>query len=194
MKVNNIKKRKSLGFKENTNTKLPWKKVKLSGNLLSDDGGASLEGLLGLEVLESYKASSITKDKHPKIKRQKISRKPSNCEGSDESESEQSQGSKNQRKKKKKLEKNKRKKLLEKSHTNHEPGKFVRPLSASSSELVILKSDDLKTKIKSKIDEHETQNADINHSALTINDLNVSCYFTFFVILSSQIFSLIINY
>lgn len=30
-----------------------WKKVKLSGNLLSDDGGLGLEGLLGLEVLEN---------------------------------------------------------------------------------------------------------------------------------------------
>lgn len=31
-----------------------WKKVKIAGNLMSDDGGIGLEGLLGLEVLENF--------------------------------------------------------------------------------------------------------------------------------------------
>lgn len=40
-----------------------WKKVKIAGRLLSDDGGTGLEGLLGLEVLENFDAP---------IRRQKI--------------------------------------------------------------------------------------------------------------------------
>lgn len=40
-----------------------WKKVKLTGNLLSDDGGAGLEGLLGLEILEDFDGISIAREK-----------------------------------------------------------------------------------------------------------------------------------
>lgn len=39
-----------------------WKKVKLAGNIVSDDGGG-LEGLIGLEVLESYDDKTINKNK-----------------------------------------------------------------------------------------------------------------------------------
>lgn len=45
-----------------------WKKIKLAGKLISDDGGVGLEGLLGLEVLEDYGGMSITKTKFEKVK------------------------------------------------------------------------------------------------------------------------------
>lgn len=175
MKAKTIKKGKSPGDKEIATTKLPWKKVKLSGNLLSDDGGASLEGLLGLEVLENYSGLSITKQKLPKTKRQKISSKHNDCGESDDSDSDRSRGNKNQRKKKKKkLENNKQTKVLTKNHTNHEPGKFVRPLSYSGNDSAISKSHNAETRMKSKKSVDQTQNTD---SVLTINDLYVSSYF-----------------
>lgn len=31
-----------------------WKKVKIAGRIMSDEGGAGLEGLLGVEVLDDY--------------------------------------------------------------------------------------------------------------------------------------------
>lgn len=43
-----------------------WKKVKLAGKLITNDGGAGLEGLLGVEVLENYNGS-ITRQKLPKV-------------------------------------------------------------------------------------------------------------------------------
>lgn len=49
-----------------------WEKVKLTGNLISDDGGTGLEGLLGLEVLESYGGVAITKAKHDRVKVSKL--------------------------------------------------------------------------------------------------------------------------
>lgn len=45
--------KKKSGAKQ-TGKKASWKKVKLAGKLLSDEGGAGLEGLIGLEVLENY--------------------------------------------------------------------------------------------------------------------------------------------
>lgn len=39
-----------------------WKRVKIAGNLVSDDGGG-LEGLIGLEVMEDYGNNTVTKDK-----------------------------------------------------------------------------------------------------------------------------------
>lgn len=46
-----------------------WKKVKLAGKLISDDGGVGLEGLLGLEVLEDYSGvASVTKVKFARVK------------------------------------------------------------------------------------------------------------------------------
>lgn len=35
-----------------------WSKVKIAGNLVTDDGGG-LEGLIGLEVLENYEPSVV---------------------------------------------------------------------------------------------------------------------------------------
>lgn len=39
-----------------------WSKVKIAGNLITNDGGG-LEGLVGLEVLESYDNNIISKAK-----------------------------------------------------------------------------------------------------------------------------------
>lgn len=39
-----------------------WSKVKISGNLVSDDGGG-LEGLVGLEVLEDYDIGTVLSEK-----------------------------------------------------------------------------------------------------------------------------------
>lgn len=60
------KKSKNLTKKTILGGQTKWKKVKLAGNLLSDEGGAGLEGLLGLEVLENYDCK-ITKQKIPKV-------------------------------------------------------------------------------------------------------------------------------
>ncbi len=49
-----------------TNKKPPidgsWSKVKIAGNLITNDGGG-LEGLIGLEVLENYDKNIISKTK-----------------------------------------------------------------------------------------------------------------------------------
>lgn len=39
-----------------------WAKVKIAGNLVTDDGGG-LEGLIGLEVLEDYNGTVISSKK-----------------------------------------------------------------------------------------------------------------------------------
>lgn len=39
-----------------------WSKVKIAGNLITNDGGG-LEGLIGLEVLENYDKTVILKAK-----------------------------------------------------------------------------------------------------------------------------------
>lgn len=45
--------------KKSTKTPAPaWSKVKIAGNLVTDDGGG-LEGLIGLEVLENYDSSVV---------------------------------------------------------------------------------------------------------------------------------------
>lgn len=50
-------------------SKPSWSKVQIAGKLISDDGGAGLEGLLGLEVLENYNGFlSVTKEKPKKAK------------------------------------------------------------------------------------------------------------------------------
>lgn len=134
MKVKNAKKKKSIKKVANGNgigssgKKPEWKKVVLNGNLLSDDGGLGLEGLIGLEVLEDVKGVvSITKDKPVKKKREKkISHKEE-----DGSDTDHKKRSKNERKKQKKLLKKSKEKKIAKQNdvTNDEPGKFVRPLS-----------------------------------------------------------------
>lgn len=60
------KKSKNITKNSLINGEAKWKKVKLAGKLLSDEGGAGLEGLLGLEVLENYDCK-ITKQKFPKV-------------------------------------------------------------------------------------------------------------------------------
>ncbi|EAT39471.1 AAEL008728-PA [Aedes aegypti] len=46
-----------------------WKHVKLSGPVISDDGG-DLAGLIGLEILENYDRALVTKDKKKKLKKE----------------------------------------------------------------------------------------------------------------------------
>lgn len=48
-------------IKSTANSK-KWKKVKIAGNLVSDDGGG-LEGLIGLEIMEDYGTNVIKTDK-----------------------------------------------------------------------------------------------------------------------------------
>lgn len=44
-----------------------WKEVKLCGNLITDDSVGSLEGLIGLEVLEDYDKSMINKGRVERV-------------------------------------------------------------------------------------------------------------------------------
>lgn len=39
-----------------------WEKVKIAGNLVTDDGGG-MEGLIGLEVMEDYSRKHVTREK-----------------------------------------------------------------------------------------------------------------------------------
>ncbi|XP_055535210.1 ATP-dependent RNA helicase ddx24 [Wyeomyia smithii] len=48
-----------------------WKQVKLSGPVISDDG-ADLAGLIGLEILESYDKTLVTKEKRKKLTKDPI--------------------------------------------------------------------------------------------------------------------------
>lgn len=142
MKVKNSKKIKKSKKKisggvvaKDPNKKLQWKKVKLSGNLLSDDGGLGLEGLLGLEVLENPSQSvRVTREKIVKQKKPpKVTTKSehSDDDDGDGSDAERTRTSKNERKKKKKLLKKANEKKAAKANGN-EPGKFVRPLSQNN--------------------------------------------------------------
>lgn len=141
MKVKNSKKIKKSKKKITTgivtkdpNKRPQWKKVKLSGNLLSDEGGIGLEGLLGLEVLENPSESiRVTKEKPSKLKKQlKVFTPTENSDDDDDdgSDSERSRRSKNERKKKKKLLKKAQEKKAAKINgtKQNEPGRFVRPL------------------------------------------------------------------
>lgn len=161
MKSKNLKKKKKnvasgvqkTKLKKQNNSPVQWKKVKLSGNLLSmDDGGAGLEGLLGLEVLENYDgAISITKEKRVKEKRKKLIEK-NNDDSSDE---DRSKCSKNERKKKKKkLKKSKTKKAEKeerKSTIKNPPGRFVRPIPDTSDDSSVNKisNNSTETEVKS---------------------------------------------
>lgn len=148
-----------------------WKKVKLSGNLLSDDGGIGLEGLLGLEVLENAGQSmSITKEKRPKVKRTKVV--PDIVEENSE-DSMESKRSKNERKKKKKLLKKSKK---QNAAVNHEPGRFVRPPPDSDHDDNVIDKTNLGKKKKQKKAKQPKQENDekSNEAAMTIDDLNVT--------------------
>lgn len=59
MKIQSKKKIKSRDKKPIVGS---WSKVKIAGNLITNDGGG-LEGLVGLEVLENYDSKTITKAK-----------------------------------------------------------------------------------------------------------------------------------
>lgn len=165
---------------KNLSKEAPWKKVKLSGNLLSDDGGLGLEGLLGLEVLENpHKAVKVTREKFVKVKSIKV---PMAEENSEDSDAERS--SKNQRKKKKKLLKKAKEKAKEKAAAkakSNEPGRFVRPPrddDALDKESKTDENGNTNKKKKKKKSKKQKQTkpddgADSNEAALTINDLVV---------------------
>lgn len=161
--------------------KAQWKNVKLSGNLMSDDGGLGLEGLLGLEVLENPQESvKVTKERFIRIKDIKV---PMAEENSDESDSERS--SKNQRKKKKKSLKKAAEKAAAKAAAKanktlkNEPGQFVRPLAENDASKPI--TNDKKKKSKKQMKQKHKPNVDVksDESALTINDLVVRFSFVY---------------
>lgn len=175
MKVKNAKKKKQIkkgpkeGAIQKPSKKAQWKKVKLNGNLLSDDGGLGLEGLIGLEILEDVKGVvSITKDKPVRVKREK--KLPQKEADSDDSDSERKKPSKNERKKKKKeLKKSKDKKMAKQNNAgDDEPGKFVRPLRTDNN---VKKSKEKKGK-KSK--QTKQDDSSIEPSGVTMDDLIVS--------------------
>lgn len=60
MKVKSKQKPKSVEKKQSIDGS--WSKVKIAGNLITNDGGG-LEGLIGLEVLENYDKNIISKAK-----------------------------------------------------------------------------------------------------------------------------------
>lgn len=146
-----------------------WKKVKLSGNLLSDDGGFGLEGLLGLEVLENVNSVGVTKEKPMKVNKEKFQ---SNEDTFDDSDSDAERCNKNGKKKKKKISKKKIEKL------NSKPGKFVLLRQETNAETKP------KEKKKKKVgkQKHELNENDMNMSGpvLSVGDLNVS--FTYFFV------------
>lgn len=148
MKVNNLKKRKSsksgitqtISRIQSSASNPQWKKVKLSGNLLSmDDGGAGLEGLLGLEILENYGgAISVTKGKHNKGKKTFLFKRENNVDSDDE---DQLRCSKNERKNKKRKIKEAREKKTIIAH--HPPGRFVRRIPDCDGASTVLTTDDI---------------------------------------------------
>lgn len=146
-----------------------WKKVKLSGNLLSDDGGFGLEGLLGLEVLENVNSVGVTKEKPVKVKKEKFQ---SNEDTFDDSDSDGERCSKNGKKKKKEVSKKKAEKL------NSTPGKFVLLRQETNAET----KPNGKKKKKVGKEKHELNENDVNINGpvLSVGDLNVS--FTYFFV------------
>lgn len=182
-KTKSLKKAKKTSEIEADISKHPeWKTVKLSGNLLSDEGGIGLEGLLGLEVLENASSLSIEKQKHVKVKKGEKKYIPDENSG-DESESDDGggrRGGKNARKKKKKLLKKKMKKEAEK--TGSTPGRYVllRPPNAETEEKPSGTENNGKQNKKSKKSKKsapEGANPEADESALTIDDLIVSRFF-----------------
>lgn len=59
MKINSKPKKKVATKKTPSTVDGSWSKVKIAGNLISNDGGG-LEGLIGLEVLENYDTNMIS--------------------------------------------------------------------------------------------------------------------------------------
>lgn len=194
MKVKNSKKLKKPKPKISTggavvkdpNKKPHWKKVKLSGNLLSDDGGLGLEGLLGLEVLENPSQSvRVTREKFVKQKKPPPVKVTGMSEHSDDddgdgSDTERSRSSKNERKKKKKLLKKANEKKAAKMNgiKPNEPGRFVRPLPQKNGNGVTNSNDgkpDTKKKKKGKKTKPSkaSDNVKTDEAMLAMDDLIV---------------------
>lgn len=62
MKIKSKAKAKSKTTDKKHSIEGSWSKVKIAGNLITNDGGG-LEGLIGLEVLEDYDKNIISKAK-----------------------------------------------------------------------------------------------------------------------------------
>lgn len=178
IKSQKSKKTTSNGIIVKDSAKQPqWKKVKLSGNLLSDDGGLGLEGLLGLEVLENPSQTvRITKSKTIKLKKTNAEQKRDANDDDDYSGSddERSKCSKSQRKKKKKLLKKAKEKQAAKTNDSksNEPGRFVRPLLDGVAD-VDRNSDRKSNKSSTKKGDKHSANVEINENAVSIDDLIV---------------------
>lgn len=146
-----------------------WKKIKLTGNLLSDEGGTGLEGLLGLEVLENAgDVVSILKEKYVKQKKEKFTE---NVDFSDEESGSDDEHS-NKKKRRKKLQKLKKEKDKEKSPVDNGPGKFVRAMAAGGGEATKKKKKKGKGSKPKKI--AESIEASEDEEKITMNDLIVS--------------------
>lgn len=107
-----------------------WKEVKLSGNLITDDSVGTLEGLVGLEVLEDYDGRLVTTTKPSKKKKQKQDKRKStetHTNGHNDSEDESLPPPTKKSKKE-----GKKKEVTEES----EPGQFVRAPNVVSDEEV----------------------------------------------------------
>lgn len=157
-------KNKSKVNKTNGTGKAEWKKIKLVGNLLSDEGGIGLEGLLGLEVLENAgDVVSVLKEKYVKEKKEKFTISDDES-GSDDDRSNK----KNRRKKQQKLKKEKNK---ENSSDDNRPGKFVRAVKAGSGEATKKPKKGKGNKAKKIAEPIE---ASQDEEKITINDLIVS--------------------
>lgn len=105
-----------------------WKKIKLAGKLMSDEGGIGLEGLLGLEVLENpAEALSVFKEKPVRGKREWFQ---SEEKLDEELGSDNEYSSKKDRKKQ--LQKKKKTNSKKGCSGDDEPGKFVRMMKPES--------------------------------------------------------------
>lgn len=103
-----------------------WQEVKLSGNLITDDSVGTLEGLIGLEVLEDYDGKLINKIKP---QRTKLKRKQEPKQESDKSsgyDSDEGAPSKETQPKKGKKAKEPKKSKQVPEEVDNEPGRFVR--------------------------------------------------------------------
>lgn len=161
------------GAKPASGGKPQWKKIKLSGKLLSDEGGIGLEGLLGLEVLENAgDVLSVVKEKPQKVKREKFAVKEDLSGDESGSDDERS----NKKKRRKKLQKKKKKeeeKNNAKNSADNEPGKFVRMMKADAPAADKAKKPK-KGKAAKVAKSVESNEADPNEPKTTINDLIVS--------------------
>lgn len=154
-----------------------WKKIKLSGKLLSDEGGIGLEGLLGLEVLENAgQVVSVLKEKPQRVKREKIIKEDELSGDESGSDHDKDVNKKKQRKKKQKKKKKKEDAANKgKDSDDNEPGKFVRVMKAAAPGSDASKKPK-KGKAGKQIKSAETDETNPDEVKTTIDDLIVSIF------------------